>query len=56
MLDTVAEGDAVTWGLTRLRDRLAPMLNEAGAQTLADALDDATLSGAMDDVEKLVRS
>jgi hypothetical protein len=56
MLDTVAEGDAVTWGITRLRGRLAPMLSEAGAAVLADALDDATLAGAMDDVEKLVRN
>ena len=29
---------------------------EAGAPNLADALDDATLAGAMDDVEKLVRN
>jgi hypothetical protein len=56
MLDTVAEGDAVTWGITRLRGRLAPMLSEAGAPALADALDDATLAGALDDVENLVRS
>jgi hypothetical protein len=55
MLDTVAEGDAVTWGVTRLRGRLAPMLTEAGAQGLADALDDSMLARALDDVEKLVR-
>jgi hypothetical protein len=56
MLDTVAEGDAVAWGLARLRDRLAPMLVAAGGQDLADSLDDAVVAGAVDDVEALVRN
>lgn len=55
MIDTVAEGDAVSWGIARLRDRLAPMLVAAGAQDLADALDEHTLDRAVDDVESLVR-
>jgi hypothetical protein len=55
MLDTVTEGDAVSWGITRLRTRLRPMLVAAGGQGLADALDEQMLSRALDDVESLVR-
>ncbi len=55
MLDTVAEGDAVSWAIARLRDRLAPMLIEAGGPGLADALDEPTVARAVDDVESLVR-
>jgi hypothetical protein len=55
-IDTVAEGDAVSWGIARLRGRLAPMLVAAGAQSLADALDDDLLARAVDDVEALVRN
>jgi len=55
MIDTVADGDAVSWGITRLRDRLAPMLVAAGGHGLADALDEQTLARAVDDVESLVR-
>ncbi|HZP30669.1 MAG TPA: hypothetical protein VFC99_17095 [Acidimicrobiia bacterium] len=56
VIDTVAEGDAVSWGLTRLRERLAPMLAAAGATALAGALDRETLARALDDVESLVRT
>jgi hypothetical protein len=56
MVDTVAEGDAVEWGIARLRHRLAPMLAAAGGQDLADALDPQTLARALDDVESLVRN
>ena len=56
MVDTVAEGDAVEWGIARLRGRLGPMLGAAGGQELADALDDRTLARALDDVESLVRN
>ena len=55
MLDVDAEGDAVDWGIARLRDRLRPMLVAAGGQGLVDALDAPTLAGAVDDVEALVR-
>src|SRR5262245_30167381 len=55
MIDTVAEGDAVSWGIARLRGRLVPMLVEAGGKDLADALDEQTLARAVDDVESLVR-
>ena len=56
MIDTVAEGDVVSWGVTRLRDRLVPMLVAAGGQGLADALDEQVLARAVDDVESLVRN
>src|ERR1700751_536255 len=56
MIDTVAEGDVVSWGVTRLRDRLGPMLGAAGGQGLADALDEQVLARAGDDVESLVRN
>jgi hypothetical protein len=55
MIDTVADGDAVSWGIARLRDRLAPMLLAAGGQGLVDALDEQMLATAVDDVESLVR-
>ena len=45
MIDTVAEGDVVSWGVTRLRDRLVPMLVAAGGQGLADALDEQVRAG-----------
>ena len=32
IVDTVAEGDAVEWGITRLRSRLGPMLAAAGGK------------------------
>ncbi len=56
MIDTVAEGEVVSWGVTRLRDRLVPMLVAAGGQSLADALDGQVLARAVDDVESLVRN
>jgi hypothetical protein len=56
MLDTAAEGDAVDWGMTRLRERLVPMLGAAGGERLADTLEPTTLAHAIDDVESLVRT
>ena len=56
MIDTVADGDAVSWGISRLRDRLVPMLVAADGQGLADALDEQTLAHALDEVESLVRA
>jgi hypothetical protein len=55
MLDTAAEGDAIDWGIARLRERLVPMLVAAGAAALADGLDATALARAVDDVESLVR-
>ena len=56
VLDTVAEGDAVSWAIARLRDRLGPMLSEADGSALADAVDDLTLTRAVDEVESLARA
>jgi hypothetical protein len=56
MIDTVAAGDAVSWGIARLRDRLAAMLVAAGGQRLAETLDERMLARAVDDVESLVRT
>jgi hypothetical protein len=56
MVDTVAEGDAVDWGVSRIRERLLPMLVAAGGRDLADALDEQTLAKAADEVESYVRN
>jgi hypothetical protein len=55
-LDTVADGEAVSWAITTLRARLAPMLEAAGGEKLAGLLDDATVGRAVDEVETLARS
>jgi hypothetical protein len=55
MLDIAAEGDAVDWGIARLRERLVPMLVAAGAEELAVSLDEQSMADAMDEVESLVR-
>src|SRR3982074_448925 len=51
MIDTVADGDAISWGMARLRHRLGPMLVAAGARGLVDALDEQWVARAVDDVE-----
>lgn len=56
VIDTVADGDAVSWSLGRLRDRLAPMLAEAGGHDLAGALDEQVVTRAVTEVEALVRN
>jgi hypothetical protein len=56
MIDTVADGDAISWAIARLRDRLVPMLIAADAQGIADALDEPTLARAVDEVEVFVRN
>jgi hypothetical protein len=55
VLDTVAEGDPVSWAIGRLRGRLAPMLANAGGQKLVELLEEDTLRGAVDEVEVLIR-
>ena len=55
-LDTVAEGEPVSWAITTLRARLAPMLEAAGGERLAGLLDDGTVERAVDEVETLARS
>lgn len=54
-LDTAAEGEPVTWAMSRLRARLSQMLAAAGGQRLADILDQEELGRAIDEVGKLVR-
>jgi len=54
-IDTVAVGDPVDWVLARLRERLTPMLVEAGGTSLAGAIDAETLTRAIEAVEVLVR-
>ena len=55
VLDTVAEGDPVSWAISRFRGRLGPMLANAGGQRLADLVDEDTLGRALDEVEVLCR-
>jgi hypothetical protein len=54
-IDTVAVGDPVDWVLARLRERLTPMLVEAGGASLTTAVDGEALTRAIDTVEVLVR-
>jgi len=56
VLDTVAEGDPVSWAISRLRRRLAPMLANAGGQRLVELLEEDTLGRAVDEVEVLCRA
>jgi hypothetical protein len=54
MLDTDAEGDAVTWTITKLRDRLGVMLAAAGGAALVEQLDPEVVRGAVDQVAALL--
>lgn len=56
VLDTVAEGDPVSWAIGRLRGRFAPMLANAAGQRLVELLEEHTLGRAVDDVEVLIRA
>ncbi len=49
-LDPVADGDPLAWALDRIRHRLAPMLERAGAPEVAASIDDAALGAIIDDV------
>jgi hypothetical protein len=51
LLDTVAEGDSVSWAIDRLRGRFAPMLANAGGQRVVELLEEDTLG-----VEVLIRA
>jgi hypothetical protein len=52
-MDTAAIGEPFAWSTGRLRERLAPMLEEAGGGDLVAALDAALVSAALDEVERL---
>jgi hypothetical protein len=56
VLDTVTEGEPVSWAISRLRGRLAPMLANAGGQRLVELLDEDTLGQAVDEVAVLIRA
>ena len=56
VLDTVAEGDPVSWAIGKLRGRFAPMLTNAGGQRLVELLEEKTLGRAVDEVEVLCRA
>ncbi len=48
VLDLTAAGDALEWTLNCFeRGRLRPMIERAGYQTIADALDEAEISAVM---------
>jgi len=53
--DPVAGGDPLAFALHSLRERLAPMLVEAGGETVAARLDPAVLVPAIDAVERAAR-
>lgn len=48
--DVVAHGDMLDWAIDRLATNLAPMLREAGATALADAVDPARVHLILDEV------
>jgi len=54
--DAVANGDPLTWTLSCLRTRLAPMLREAGGAEAAKRADDTRVQQALDQVERLARA
>lgn len=51
--DSVAGGDVLAFALRSLRERLAPMLAEAGGAALAAQLEPALLRRAIDEVERV---
>jgi hypothetical protein len=56
MLDTVAEGDPLEWVVDRLRNRLGPMLTEAGGGSLLGGADGDALHEAIAVIEKQLRA
>jgi hypothetical protein len=53
--DVSAEGPLVDWALTAMRADLRALLREAGANTVADALDDDAVSSALETVAQTAR-
>ena len=53
--DPVAHGAMLPWAIGQLRDRLTPMLERAGAGTLATRVDGSRLTEKLGEVERLVR-
>lgn len=54
-VDTVVHGDLLAFALHCLRDRLGPMLAEAGGEAVASALDPNVQHPVLADVEQLAR-
>ena len=54
-MDAVAIGDPLTWTMACLRNRLGPMMQEAGGGTHVAAADPKVVSAALDQVEKAAR-
>jgi hypothetical protein len=48
--DSRTRGPLLDWALAALRDRLPELLAEAGAETLANAIDPARAAAALDEV------
>ena len=53
--DCVAHGPMLPWALARIRDRLAPMLDHAGGQSISARLDAESIEAGLVEVEKLAR-
>jgi hypothetical protein len=52
-LDAVADGDPLDWALGRVRTRLGPMLERAGAADLAARLDAAAIEAALPEIAEV---
>ncbi len=53
--DSVADGDVLAFALRSLRERLAPMLVEAGGAAVAAKLEPALLHRAIDELERVAQ-
>jgi hypothetical protein len=53
--DAIANGDPLTWTMGCLRNRLEPMLREAGDGKSAERLDAAAVRSALDQVERAAK-
>jgi hypothetical protein len=54
--DRNANGDMMTWATGVLRQNLPAMLRHAGADDLADQVDNAVLAPALDALERMIQS
>jgi hypothetical protein len=54
--DPVALGEMLPWAIAQLRNRLTPMLERAGAASLADRVDSFALASSLDQVAALARA
>jgi hypothetical protein len=54
--DAAANGDPLDWTLSRLRERLGPMLRAAGGDAVAEACDPTQVGKVLDRVEAAARA